>query len=130
MRTGWIVLTLVLSAVVINVSPAFAKREAPKEVTPVEKDEIVFTAPHVFMGSVEARFKKTKELYWRKQVYVVKYKMGLEKDVQDCFITKLQFEKEKIVVSNEAGYRYQLDRNTLEVKPLEGFVVIDRNKKK
>ena len=96
----------------------------------MEKDGIAFTAPHAFMGSVEARFKKTKGLYWRKQVYVVKYKMDLEKDVQDCLITKLEFEKEKIVVTNEAGHRYRLNPDTLEVEPLKGSLVIDRSKKK
>jgi hypothetical protein len=130
MRTRGFVLGFVFLAVAITVAPTLAKRAVPKEVTPIERDGIIFGAPHLFMGSVEARFKRTNGLYWRKQVYVVKYRMGLEKDVQDCFITKLEFGGQDILVTNEAGHRYRLNPDTLEVIPLRGSLIIDRNKEK
>ena len=129
MKTRFIPVLVVLSVAMIGAIPLFAKRAAPKEVAAIEKDGIVYTAPQSNMGCVEARFKKTSGLFWKKQIYVVKYMMDLESDVQDCFIKELKFEAGKILVVNEAGYQYQLDPESLEVTAAKGSLVIDRNKK-
>ena len=56
----------------------------------------------------------------------MKYLPGLEEDVQDCFITKLEIRNNKAYITNEKGYEYELDLNTLEIKIIKGFLIIDR----
>lgn len=70
---------------------------------------------------------KTGHEIWSRQIYVIKheYKLGLEEDVQTCFITDLRFEKGKLRVTNEQGSEYEVDPDTLSVKILKGRSVID-----
>jgi len=78
------------------------------------------------MGCVVAKSEKTGQLFWFRQVYVVKYKLGLEKDVQDCFITGLTIENGKLLVTNEEGGQFELDLESLSVKVLKGTALIER----
>lgn len=70
---------------------------------------------------------KTGHEIWSRQIYVIKheYKLGLEEDVQTCFITDLRFEKGKLRVTNEQGSEYEVDPDTLSVKILKERSVID-----
>jgi hypothetical protein len=94
--------------VIITVSPTLAKNPAPGEVTPIEKDGIVFEV---------AQLRKTGGLTWPRQVNVVKYGMGLDKDVQGYLATKLEFDDRDTLVTNEASHRYELNPDTPEVTP-------------
>jgi len=60
---------------------------------------------------------------WRRQIYVIKYQSGLERDIQDIFITNLRLTENQLIVSNESNSEYSLDLNTLEVKVLKGALV-------
>jgi hypothetical protein len=117
---------IVALTVLVAVGIAEAKRISPKDVMPVTKDAITYSAPHDQMGCVVAKSEKTGQLFWFRQVYVVKYELGLEKDVQDCFITGLTIESGKLIVTNEEGGQFELDLKSLSVKVLKGTALIER----
>ena len=117
-------------------APCLPARRPPKVVAPVVRDGIQYTAPHERMGCVEARPVGPEgpgEPYWRRQIYVVKYgplspdKVAVERDGQDCYVTKLEFSDGKLVVTNEREFTYELDLKTLEVKVLTGTLVVCRD---
>ena len=59
------------------------------------------------MGCVEAWDKKSNEMIWRRQIYVVKYTVGLERDVQDVFITTLKLK----------GNTFETLKHTITIDP-------------
>lgn len=105
---------------------ALAKRAAPKEVPPVTLNGIVYSAPHDHMGCVVARSEKTQQLAWMKQIYVVKYDLELETDVQDCFITELKVAGNTLTVRSERDGEYELDLTTLAMKVVKGSEVVQK----
>ncbi|MDA7936797.1 hypothetical protein N9B79_00320 [bacterium] len=108
---------------VLSVSTVHAKRGAPAKVPPVTVGEIEYRAPTSQMGCVEAWDTGSDEMIWRRQIYVVKYTVGLERDIQDVFITALALNDKTLVLSNERKSEYELDLDTLEVKLLKGALV-------
>jgi hypothetical protein len=113
-------------AVLMAVGVAEAKRVAPKDVAPVTKDGVTYSAPQDSMGFVVARSEKGGGLIWSRQIYVVKYNPDLEKDVQDCFITTLVLDGKKLIVTNERSGQFELDLDTLAVKVLKGDAVVGK----
>ncbi len=111
---------------VLPASTALAKRSAPNKVTPVKSGDIEYRAPHNQMGSVEAWDTRQNQLIWRRQIYVVEYTIGLERDVQDVFISTLELKGKTLIVKNERKSEYQLDLDTLQVKVLKGSLVETR----
>lgn len=105
---------------------SLAKRSAPDEVAPIESGNIEYRAPHGQMGCVEAWDIKRNELIWRRQIHVVKYTVGVERDVQDVFITTIALRDGILVVKNERGSEYELDVESLQVKVLKGSLVENR----
>jgi hypothetical protein len=121
--------TLLAAMVVLAaVGIAQAKRSAPKDVAPVTKDGVTYTAPQDQMGCVVAKTAKG-DTIWFRQVYVVKFNPDLEKDVQDCFITELKVDGGKLIVTNEAGGQFEVDLESLAVKVVKGSGVIDKSPK-
>jgi hypothetical protein len=120
-------LLLSLAFVLCATVPALAKRSAPKRVAPILKDGIEYSAPLDRMGFVVATWTKTKREIWSRQVYTIKYeyKLGLEGDVQWCFITSLRFQDGRLQVTNEAGSQFEVDPESLAVRVLKGQAVID-----
>jgi hypothetical protein len=114
-------------ALLCMTAPALAKRSAPKPVPPIVKDRIEYSAPLDRMGFVVATWTKTHREIWSRQVYVIRYEyqLGLEADVQWCFVTGLRFEKGKLRVTNERGGEFEVDPESLTVKVLKGQSVID-----
>lgn len=110
----------------LPLATAHAKRAAPAKVTPVAAGKIEYRAPANQMGCVEAWDMASKEMIWRRQVYVVKYQVDLERDVQDVFITVLAVKDKSLIVSNERKSEYELDLDTLQVKVLKGALVETR----
>lgn len=104
---------------------ATAKRLAPKPVPSVTRDGIEFSAPRDRMGFVVATSVKTSQEIWAKQIYVVKYNVELERDVQWCFITGLKLDGKKLLITNEKGSTFELDTDSLEMKTIKGSAVID-----
>ncbi len=116
---------MVLLAVfaVLSFSTVHAKRAVPAKVPPVTVGQIEYRAPTSQMGCVEAWDTESNEMIWRRQIYVVKYTVGLERDVQEVFITTLRFKDKTLVVTNERESEYELDLDTLQVKVLKGALV-------
>ncbi len=104
-------------------APVFAKRSPPVKVEPVRVAEVEYRVPHDQMGCVEAWDVRTNQLIWRKQVYVVKYDVDLEKDVQDVFITAVELQKGKLLLKNERQSEYELDLETLQAKATKGSLL-------
>jgi len=122
------VLASTISAVLLClVTPALAKRAAPKPVKPVVKDGVEYSAPFNREGFVVATWLKTGREIWSRQNYVIKheYKQGLEEDVQTCFVTDLQFNNRKLKITNEQGGEFEVDPESLTVTVLKGVPVID-----
>lgn len=94
-----------------------AKRAMPKEVAPVTFKGITYRAILTPVGLVAAYKGSESRPLWTKQIYVARYKLDLEKDVQDVFITNLKITEKGLVVSTEDG-DYILDLTSLEVKPI------------
>lgn len=119
MRTlsGLVVIMLVMG---LLAGHAEAKRAAPKDVPPVTRDGVVYSAPHDQMGCVVAKDEKTGKVLWTVKVYDVKIDPNLEKDVQDVFITELRFADGKLIVTNENGAQFEVDPATQAVKALKG----------
>lgn len=119
---------ILISLIMISLSltsGAAAKRTVPVEVPPLIRDNIKFVVPH-FAGEtgrdqrggyIEARDAKTDDLLWELKIYTVIYKRRLEKDVQDIFITKMEFQNHKLVIWNERNDKFLVDIKTREVKP-------------
>ena len=107
---------------------AEAKRGVPAEVLSVTVGNIEYSAPHrnrthKQMGFIEARDLKSGKLIWNRQIYVVKYDLELEGDVQDVFIKRITVEGNYLIITNERNSKYQLDLNNLEVKVIQGSLV-------
>jgi hypothetical protein len=105
------------------VSPAWAKRGAPKPVAAVKAEGIEYRVPHEHMGCVEAWDTEHNELLWRRQIYVVKFTPGLERDVQDVFIVSVEVTDEGLRVKNERQSEYALDLKTLAITTKSGALV-------
>ena len=105
---------------------SYAKRLPPPKVEPISKDGIIYS--EYGEDSILATDERTGEQIWRRQIYVVKHIPGLEPDVQACFITKIEMKDNKLLITNEKGYQYELGIDTLEVKAIKGSLVIDRIK--
>jgi hypothetical protein len=115
-----------IALAVLSVSTAPAKRSAPDEVTPIKSGDIEYRAPHGQMGCVEAWNVKQNDLIWRRQIYVVKYAIGLERDVQDVFITTIELKDKTLIVKNERKSEYELNLESFQVKVLKGSLVEHR----
>ena len=119
-----IVVFIVLA--VLSVSVALTKRSVPDEVASIKSGDIEYRAPHSQMGCVEAWDTKRNELIWRRQIYVVRYTIGLERDVQDVFIKTIELKDKTLIVNNERKSEYELDLESLQVKVLKGSLVENR----
>jgi hypothetical protein len=102
-----------------------AKRGAPKDVVPVVRNGVVYTAPHDKMGFVVAKDEKSGKVLGSKQIYTVKYDKELETDVQDCFITELRLDGATLIVTNERDGQFALNLATQDVKVLKGSAVVE-----
>lgn len=116
----WVVMAA-LSACVV-----YAKRKAPEKVDPVIQNGTEYRAAKGHMGHVEAWDTKSKQMIWRRQIYVVKYTVGLERDVQDVFIKTIELKGNILIVKNERKSEYELNLESLEVKVVKGSLIENR----
>jgi hypothetical protein len=101
----------------LGVVDAFAKRQAPKDVPPITFQGVKYSAPHWGLtkgkeqngGYIEAVSFDTGKLLWDLRVYEVKYDSGLERDIQDVFITSLKLVDGNLEVLSEAGDKFVVD---------------------
>lgn len=112
---------------------ADAKRSPPPQVLPVKHGTLEYrvlppSAAGMMPGFVEARDAAGNKQVWLRQIYVIRRDPALENDVQDVFINGLKLDADRNVleVTNEAGFVYELDLKSLDVKPTKGQAVISR----
>jgi len=67
------------------------------------------------MGFVVASDASSHRELWRQQIYTVRLKPTLERDVQDVFITSLTLRGGSLIITNERGERFALDLSTRRV---------------
>ena len=70
-----------IAVLVFCASAVYGKRAAPAGVVSVVHEGVEYHAPREQMGCVEARDVQSKQLIWRRQIYVVRYELDLERDV-------------------------------------------------
>ncbi len=117
---------MVVAALVLASSSAFAKRVPPKAVAPVRVGGIIYNVPHfgVFHGKhqnggfVQAWDAKTKKLLWDRMVYRTLYDRDLETDVQDVFIATIRVVGSKLLVTDEASEKCEMDLPSGRVRAL------------
>ncbi len=102
------VLCLILTAVIA--SEAWAKRGAPKPVTPVFRNGVKYVAANENgrEGKIEARDEKTGKKLWDVVIYTIKIDPNLEEDVQWAFITGLAVRDDTLMVTNEKNEQFAL----------------------
>ena len=123
MKSTAIVFLILSVALCMSVRGQSAKRSAPKEVSPVLFEGVRYKAPHWILvkkkrvagGYVEAFDAKTNKKLWAVKVYGTEYTSGLERDVQEVFITSMVIEDGKLVVGNELDETYEVDVKTHRV---------------
>ena len=106
-----------------------AKRALPKKVEPVVHDGIRYSAPifsesssqKQLSGYIQAWDTRVNKKLWELKVYDIKYDPGLEKDVQEIYITSLTFDSAgNLIVANEAGEEYKVEPATKKVTKQSG----------
>jgi hypothetical protein len=107
-----------------SLSPlAWGKRTAPPELPPVVNGDMEYRASTSRPGCVEGRDTRGRETWWR-QIYVIAYDPGLEKDVQDVFIKEMKLADGSLRIVNERGDEYKLDLKTLNVEVVKGSLIL------
>src|SRR5215469_16214555 len=97
---------------------AYAKRKAPAPVPPVIWNGVKYVAPlHVGqIGLVQAFDLASGNRLWETKVYHVWIIPFAEEDGQWIFVSGMQVQDGKLVVTNEAGKTYRLDLQTGRVE--------------
>lgn len=97
---------------------AFAKRRAPSPVLPVVWQGVEYRAPLdvEHMGYIQAFDLASGRKLWDTRVYHVWIIPLHEKDVQWVFISSVQVQNEKLLVTNEKGKSFRLDPRTGRVE--------------
>ena len=106
---------------------AWGKRSAPPEVAAVVVGDMEYKVAAGRPGCIEARNTRGSETWWR-QIYVIAYEPGLEKDVQDVFIKEIKLVEGALRIVNERGDEYKLDLKTLSVEVVKGSLVVRRGR--
>jgi hypothetical protein len=108
------ILTLILTSPVA----VYAKRGAPRPVPPVVWEGIEYRAPLDWhhMGCVQAFDVSSGHKLWETKIYHVWIMPLAEEDNQSVFISSMQIQGEKLLVTNENGNGYRLDLKTGRVE--------------
>lgn len=115
-RIGFFIIIILLVLVSTGI---FAKRAEPILVKPVIIGNVMYTAIHDDMGYVQAWDRSTKKLLWKKKIYSVFRKPGLERDVQDVYIRDMKKIGSYILILNEKNRIYWLKTEKKKVSKLK-----------
>ncbi len=99
---------------------AVAKRIAPKDVAPVARDGVEYSAPSGVsnMGMVRAREGAGGKVLWEQKIYEVEIDPKLERDVQWVFISDLKLHGGLLIITDERQRHFSLDLETREVRQI------------
>lgn len=118
---------LLLSLSLLLMPITYGKRMAPKEVSPVVYNGVIYSAPSFIKKDnkfikgqyIVAKAADTGKILWDLRVYEVRYREDLESDVQDVFITELKIDKGYLLVTNERGEKFKVALKSKKVTRLE-----------
>lgn len=93
---------------------SYAKRSAPRPVTPVVANGVRFTAPNDKgrVCYIQALDVETGSVKWERIIYEVPIDPNIEEDIQWDFITNLTFQDGSLIVRTESSQTYVLDVKT------------------
>lgn len=115
---------LVVAVVLLSLqgsSVAYAKREAPTQVPPVDYEGVRYKAPNHDgrRGYVQAWDIDSGKMLWEVTIFRNRINPFLEEDVQWVFIEEMRIEKGYLVVISERQVSYRLDLKTRAVGRLK-----------
>ena len=119
---------IIFLVILIVSSYLYASIIPSKPIPPIIFGDIQYSAPNDRIGCIEAKSIKTGITYWWKQVYIVKFDVKLEEDVQWCFINKITIKDNNLTIVNDLNYIYELNLESLAIKVIKGSYIIDRTK--
>ena len=109
--------------------PVLAKRGAPNIAKPVISGGLEYRVvhdrykengrPRGIRAFVEARDEKSKQSFWRVEVYHIRYRLNLETDVQDIYISTLKIDASGLSAIDERGQTYIVDLKTRTVEKVQ-----------
>ena len=96
----------------------YAKRAAPRPVSPIVRNGVKYSAPNDNgrIGHVVASDVRTGKMLWDTKVFEVQIDPNLEEDVQWVFIANLKLDGNTLRVKDEKSRCYDLDLSTKTVK--------------
>ncbi len=110
--------TIICGLILLIINNAFAKRLAPENVEPIRYNGMIIIADQEKMGFIKV-FDTNQNFLWKKRIYTVDYIIGLERDVQNVYINKIQMHRGLLIIKNEERNYYSLDLDTRKVKKLK-----------
>ena len=116
-------LIVILSVMPLVLQMASAKRTAPVNVDPVIYEGVRYVAPNDDgrRGYVEAWNVGTNKKLWELTIFTNRIDPNLEEDVQWIFITTLNIQGGRLIVTSERGKTYQVDLSTKAITPSDSL---------
>jgi len=110
-------------------STAQAKRVAPARVQPLTLDGVRYSPgdekmldaggkPVGMTASLTASDAKTGKAMWKLPVYEVRFRKGLETDIQEVHISAVEADGQHVIVKAERGLEFLVDPQTRTVRGL------------
>jgi hypothetical protein len=107
---------LTTSLFIYNPGMINAKIAGPKLAEPVTYENIEYAASIIKTGYIDALDAKTGKKIREIKVYEINYDPGLEKDVQEKFISRLEMQNGMLTVYRDDGAKYSVNLSTGEVQ--------------
>ena len=114
----WFVRTITIAFIVlISAVTLFCKRGAPRPVTPVTHNGVVYSAPNSNgkNAAVVASDAETGRKLWQVTIFETKIDPKLEEDVQWIFITEMRLSGDSLLIKDEHSRCWRLELPTRKV---------------
>lgn len=113
-----IFLSFVIAMLVIT--PAYAKRAAPPQVAPIEKDGHIYSVkfysgPKGYDVYIECTDTKTKDLVWKNRIFGDKIDPKREADIQYVYPTSMSLNGQLLLTTDEKGRTHKINSVTGEL---------------
>ena len=120
----WFVRTITIAFIVlISALTLLCKRGAPRPVTPVTHNGVVYSAPNDNgkIAAVVASDAKTGRRLWQVTIFETKIDPKLEEDVQWVFFTDMRLSGDSLLIKDEHSRCWRLELPTRKVsRPFMG----------
>ena len=118
--------TAAVIVLLVVASTSWARRSLPPEVAPVENGKYFITAGSD-AGGIKVHDPKTRTFLWKMLVYNIQLNRGMETDIQQVYITKLDLKDDTLKVANEDGDEYEVNLKTMKSRAIKGSLLINMN---